>query len=140
MLRAIACLVVLLPANCGRHAADPRGGAAAVREIADSTFAHHVLRSEAPVVVEYWARWCAPCRKLAPHVESVASEYAGSVTFCKLNVGWNAASRERYRIHSVPTLVLYEHGREMARLVGMPSDSADAQLRNFVESGLKTSR
>lgn len=89
-----------------------------VLEVSDATFEEAVLKAEQPVVVDFWAPWCAPCRVLAPTVEKLAERYNGSVRFYKLNIDDNAAAPQRYAVKGIPTLIVFEAGREVERIVG----------------------
>lgn len=131
-LLLLACLSVLGAAPAG-------GGAALVRETTDETFDRDVLEPGRPAVVEYWAHWCWPCFRLAPHVGKLATRHAGQVVFWKLNMGWSAERTRKYHVPTVPTLIFYKNGHEVALQVGMPSPSTDAELEKFVEEGLRAS-
>lgn len=105
-------------AVCGRcKAALPVGGEVGV--VSDATFAREVEGSGIPVVVDLWAPWCAPCRMIAPVVEGLGKEFAGRVRFVKLNIDENPATASRFRVDSIPTLLVMKGGREVDRLVGL---------------------
>ena len=89
-----------------------------VTEVSDSNFEQDVLASEQPVLVDFWAEWCAPCRMLAPTVEAVAEKYAGRARVVKLNVDFNPTVSQRYGIKGIPTLILFKGGKEEERIVG----------------------
>jgi thioredoxin 1 len=108
-----------------------------VQEFSDATFNTAVLDGNAPVLVDFWAAWCAPCRAIAPVVESLANELAGSVAVGKLNVDDNPETPAKLGIRGIPTLVLFNHGREIGRLVGGVSRE---KLSDFVETTLAASR
>ena len=95
-----------------------------VSEVNDGTFESEVLASSVPVVVDFWAAWCPPCRALEPTVEALAESYGGAVKFYKLNVDDNRAVPARYGIRSIPTLILFSNGSEAKRLRPVPSKSA----------------
>ena len=95
-----------------------------VSEVSDSTFEREVLGSERPVVVDFWAAWCAPCRMLEPTVNQLAERYDGSVRFYKLNIDENSSVAERYGIRGIPTLIIFQGGREAERIVGASSREA----------------
>jgi thioredoxin 1 len=99
-----------------------------VIEVNDSSFEKEVLQSEAPVLVDFWAAWCAPCRMIAPVVEAVADQYKGSATVVKLNVDDNPATSQRYGIKGIPTLILFRGGKEEERVVGATSKEALSRL------------
>ena len=92
-----------------------------VKDVSDNSFEADVLKSERPVLVDFWAQWCAPCRMLAPTVEAVAEKYAGSAAVVKLNVDDNPAVSQRYGIKGIPTLILFKGGNEAERIVGATS-------------------
>jgi len=86
--------------------------------VTDATFAAEVERSPLPVLLDLWAPWCGPCRMVAPVVEELAGEFAGRVRVAKLNVDENPATASRFRVQSIPTLLVLKEGREMERIVG----------------------
>jgi thioredoxin 1 len=84
----------------------------------DSTFDQEVLRSDVPVLVDFWAEWCGPCRQMAPTIDVVASEYAGKVKVGKLDVDCNGSTAMRYNIRGIPTLLLFKGGNVVEQRVG----------------------
>ncbi len=84
----------------------------------DDGFDRDVLRSEVPVLVDFWAEWCGPCRMMAPTIELVAAEYAGKVKVGKLDVDSNGGTAMRYNIRGIPTLLLFKGGRVVEQRVG----------------------
>lgn len=92
-----------------------------VLEVSDNNFEKDVLQSERPVLVDFWAPWCAPCRMIAPMVEAVAEEYNGRATVAKLNVDESAAVSQRFGIKGIPTLIVFKNGAEEERVVGATS-------------------
>ncbi|HEV7397902.1 MAG TPA: thioredoxin [Pyrinomonadaceae bacterium] len=92
-----------------------------VSEVNDSTFEEDVLQSTKPVLVDFWAEWCGPCRALAPTLVSLAEKYGSSATVLKLNVDDNPGISSQYKIMSIPTLILFSGGKEEERLVGAAS-------------------
>jgi len=99
-----------------------------VSEVSDGTFESEVLASSVPVVVDFWAAWCPPCRALEPTVEALAESYGGAVKFLKLNVDDNQTVPARYGIRSIPTLILFSEGREAERIVGAQGREALARV------------
>ena len=99
-----------------------------VAEVSDGSFEKDVLQSDRPVLVDFWAEWCAPCRMLAPTVEAVAEQYASSTRVFKLNVDDNPSVSQRYGIKGIPTLILFRGGKEEERVVGATSKEAISKL------------
>jgi thioredoxin 1 len=96
-----------------------------VNEVTDASFESEVLKSDQPVLVDFWAAWCAPCRMLTPTVEAIAEKYQGKAKVVKLNVDENVDSSSRYGIKGIPTLILFRGGKEADRVVGVPSNARD---------------
>lgn len=92
--------------------------AAEIVEASDSTFEKEVLESELPVVVDFWAPWCGPCRQLAPVLEELANENAGKVRVVKVNVDNNRAVAGKYQVQGIPTLITVKNGEVISRVVG----------------------
>ena len=101
--------------------------------VTDDTFDKEVLGSKGPVVVDFWAPWCGPCRLVAPVVEELAQEMESQVSFAKLNVDENPRTPPRYSIHSIPTLILFKAGKPAKQFVGY---KAKAELRKNLEEAL----
>ena len=99
-----------------------------VNEVSDSSFEKDVLQADTPVLVDFWAAWCAPCRMLAPTVEAVAEKYASAAKVVKLNVDENPSVSQRYGIKGIPTLILFKGGKEEERVVGATSKEAIARM------------
>ncbi|HEX9869370.1 MAG TPA: thioredoxin [Candidatus Tectomicrobia bacterium] len=89
-----------------------------VREVTDRTFAQEVLQSTSPVLVDFWADWCGPCKAIAPIVEELAREYKGQLTVMKLDVDANPQTASAYRVESIPTLLVFKDGKPAERIVG----------------------
>ena len=88
------------------------------REVTDATFDQEVLKSTNPVLVDFWAPWCGPCRMVAPIVEELAQEYDGKVEFVKLNTDDNPNTAMKYGIRSIPTLLVFKAGEPVGQIVG----------------------
>jgi thioredoxin len=99
-----------------------------IQEFSDQNFEQEVLKSEQPVLVDFWAEWCAPCRMIASAVEAVAAEYAGRAKVGKLNVDENQSVTSRYNIRSIPTLLVFKNGEIKEQLVGTTSKDNLAKL------------
>lgn len=101
--------------------------------VTDDTFAEEVLQSTTPVLVDYWADWCGPCKMIAGVLDELADEYAGRVKVAKLNIDENPNTPPRYGIRGIPTLMLFKGGNVEATKVGAVSKS---QLTAFVDSNI----
>jgi thioredoxin len=109
-----------------------------VTEVNDSTFERDVLESDKPVLVDFWAAWCAPCRMLAPTVNAVAEKYSSTALVVKLNVDENPSISQRYGIKGIPTLILFKGGKEEERVVGATSQEAISRMLDKHISGATT--
>jgi thioredoxin 1 len=98
------------------------------KEATDSNWQADVLGSDKPVLVDFWAEWCGPCRAIAPAVEAVAEQYADKATIVKMNVDENMNVPQQYGIRGIPTLILFKGGQEQERVVGSVSKDAIAKL------------
>jgi len=103
---------------------------AGVIEIDDASFESEVLKSRLPVVVDFWAPWCGPCRMIAPIMEKLSGRYAGKMKFCKINVDENPQIAAQYQAMSIPLLVFFKNGREAERSVGALPEQA---MRSKIE-------
>jgi thioredoxin 1 len=103
----------------------------ATRVVTDETFESEVLQNPRPVIVEYWAQWCGPCRQVAPVLESIAQEHAGHVDVVKLNTDENPRTAQRYQVLAVPTLAVFSGGQVVKQVLGARSKSA--LLRDFAD-------
>ena len=104
-----------------------------IKYVSDDSFESDVLKSEAPVLVDYWAEWCGPCKMIGPILEEVSKDYAGKLTVAKLNVDENQATPAKYGIRGNPTLMLFKNGAIVGTKVGALSKS---QLTAFIDSNL----
>lgn len=92
-----------------------------IRTVSDSSFEKEVLQSDRPVLVDFWAEWCAPCRMLAPTIEAVGEQFVDTAHVVKLNVDDNPATAGTFGIKGIPTLILFKEGKEVERIVGATS-------------------
>jgi thioredoxin 2 len=116
------------PARCGKCKA-PLATAAAPVTVTDASFEALVLRATTPVLLDCWADWCGPCHMLAPTVDALAKAYAGRVLVAKLDVDANPHTAARYEVRGIPTLLVFDHGKVVDRLVGVqPRPAIEARL------------
>lgn len=101
--------------------------------LSDDSFETDVLQADGPVLVDYWAEWCGPCKMIAPILEEIANEYDGRVTVAKLNIDDNSGTPPKYGIRGIPTLMLFKGGQVEATKVGALSKS---QLTAFIDSNI----
>ncbi len=106
-----------------------------VAEVTDANWESEVLGSDRPVLVDFWAAWCGPCRMLAPTVESIAEKFQGQAKVVKINVDENIESPAKYGIRGIPTLILFNRGQEVDRHVGVPSNAL-AAISQMIERQL----
>ena len=99
--------------------------------VTDESFGSEVLESDTPVLVDFWAEWCGPCKMIAPTLDELATEYAGRIKIAKLNIDENQASTRKYGIKGIPTLQIFKAGSLQATKVGAVSKS---QLKAFIDS------
>lgn len=104
-----------------------------IKNVSDVSFDADVLKSSQPVLVDYWAAWCGPCKMIAPMLEEVSAEYAGKVTIAKLNVDENPETAAKFGIRGIPTLMLFKDGQVAATKVGALSKS---QLTAFLNDSI----
>ncbi len=102
-----------------------------VLHVTDSDFDETVLKATGPVLVDYWAEWCGPCKMIAPILDDIAKEYAGKLTVAKLNIDENQATPQHYGVRGIPTLMLFVNGEVEGTKVGALSKG---QLSSFIDS------
>jgi len=101
--------------------------------VTDDSFEEDVLKSDIPVLVDYWAEWCGPCKMIAPILEEIVGDYAGKLKVAKLNIDENSATPPKFGIRGIPTLMIFKDGDVEATKVGALSKS---QLTAFIDSNL----
>jgi thioredoxin 1 len=101
--------------------------------VTDDSFEQEVLQSDIPVLVDYWAEWCGPCKMIAPILDEIVGDYAGKLKIAKLNIDENSATPPKYGIRGIPTLMIFKDGDVEATKVGALSKS---QLTAFIDSSL----
>ena len=104
-----------------------------IHYVTDDSFAADVLQSQQPVLVDYWAEWCGPCKMIAPILDEIAKEYAGRLKVAKLNIDDNQETPASYGVRGIPTLMIFKNGAVEATKVGAMSKS---QLSSFIDSHL----
>ena len=104
-----------------------------ITHVTDSSFDSEVLSAELPVLVDFWAEWCGPCKMIAPILDEIATEYAGKVKVCKIDVAANSDTPAKFSVRGIPTLMIFKGGNAEATKVGAISKS---QLAEFIDSAL----
>jgi thioredoxin 1 len=104
-----------------------------ILHITDAEFEEKVLKSEQPVLLDFWAEWCGPCKMIAPILDEISKEYAGRLTVAKINIDDNAGTPQRYGVRGIPTLILFKNGEVEATKVGA---LAKSQLAAFIDANL----
>lgn len=103
------------------------------KKVTDQSFDADVLGAETPVVVDFWAEWCGPCRMIAPALDEIAKEMDGKVTIAKLNIDENANTAIKYGVRSIPTLILFKNGQPAAMKVGA---APKGDLSNWIKTAI----
>jgi thioredoxin 1 len=101
--------------------------------VTDTSFEQDVLQSDRPVLLDFWAEWCGPCKAIAPLLEEIAGEYAGKVTIAKMNVDENPKTPMRFNVRSIPTLILFKNGKAEGQKIGA---GRKAEFAAFLDSKL----
>jgi len=101
--------------------------------VTDSSFEEDVLKADLPVLLDFWAEWCGPCKMIAPVLDELSGEYAGKLKICKINIDENEATAPKYGVRGIPTLMLFKDGNIEATKVGALSKS---QLAAFIDSNI----
>ncbi len=104
-----------------------------IKHVSDASFEADVVKSNTPVLLDFWAEWCGPCKMIGPSLEALAGEYAGKVTIAKMNVDDNQAVPAQFGIRGIPTLILFKDGKQVATKVGAVSK---AQLADFINANV----
>ena len=104
-----------------------------VLEVNDATFDQEVLKSEQPVLVDFWAVWCGPCKAIGPTVDAVAAKYAGQLKVAKVNVDQNGATPSRYNIRGIPALLFFKDGKVVDQIEGWkPQDEIEEKIQKLL--------
>jgi thioredoxin 1 len=103
--------------------------------VTDDSFEDEVLKASGPVLVDFWAEWCGPCKMIAPVLEEIAEDYSGKLKVCKLDVEANPQTAPKYNVKGIPTLILFKNGNAEAKKVGALSK---AQLATFIDSTISS--
>ncbi|HEU0071221.1 MAG TPA: thioredoxin TrxA [Alphaproteobacteria bacterium] len=104
-----------------------------LKQVSDASFEADVLKADKPVLVDFWAEWCGPCKQIAPSLDEIAKEMDGQVTIAKINVDQNGGTPSKYGVRGIPTLMLFKNGQVAATKVGALSKTA---LQDWIKSAL----
>jgi len=105
----------------------------AEKNLTDNSFDEEIMNSETPVLVDFWAEWCGPCKLVAPILDEIAEEKSGSMRLAKLNIDDNIRTAQRFGVMSIPTMILFKNGEEVRRIVGaMPKSKLTAEIEEYL--------
>jgi thioredoxin 1 len=130
MVFAIAAAPAGLAAGCASQ--EPRMASANIKEFTDANFEQEVLQSDQPVLVDFWAEWCMPCRMLSPTIEQIADDFAGKAKVGKVDTDANRNTAFKYNISAIPTVILFKGGEVKKKFVGLTSKDELARAMNEV--------